>query len=81
MSVTIDCTSAPFVRCGKKIKLSSDGGDFGSKKCKLGYGGACGGFWRETALESGGRFCVSAIDRIPASVAVNVFLHVIYSVL
>jgi hypothetical protein len=63
-----------------KLKLSSDGGDFGSKKCKLGYGGACGGFWRETAMESGGRFCVDAIDRIPASVAVNVFLHVIYSV-
>jgi hypothetical protein len=27
----------------KNLKLSSDGGDSGSKKCKRGYGGACGG--------------------------------------
>jgi hypothetical protein len=27
----------------KKLKLSSDGGDSGSKKCKRGYGGACCG--------------------------------------
>jgi hypothetical protein len=33
----------------KKMKLSSDGGDCGSKKCKLGYGGAYGGVWRSLA--------------------------------
>jgi uncharacterized membrane protein len=29
----------------KKIKLSSDGNDSGSNKCKRGYGGAYGGVW------------------------------------
>jgi hypothetical protein len=29
----------------KKMKLSSDGSDSGSKKCKRGYGGANGGVW------------------------------------
>jgi hypothetical protein len=28
--------------CDEKLKLSPDGGDSGSKKCKRGYGG----FWR-----------------------------------
>jgi hypothetical protein len=42
MSVTLDRTSTPFVRCGKKLKLSSVRGDSGSKKCKRG----CGGVWR-----------------------------------
>jgi hypothetical protein len=50
MSVTLDCTSAPFVQCGKKLKLSSDGGDSGSKKRKRGYGGAYGGVWRTLRL-------------------------------
>jgi hypothetical protein len=27
----------------EKLKLSSDGGDSGRKKCKWGYGGAYGG--------------------------------------
>jgi hypothetical protein len=42
------------------MKLSSDGGDFGSKKCKRSYGGAYGGDWRGlplfwflSAMESG----------------------------
>jgi hypothetical protein len=35
---------------GKKLKLSSDGGDPGSKKCKRGYGGACGGVWRSLRM-------------------------------
>jgi hypothetical protein len=30
----------------EKLKLKSDGGDFGSKKCKRSYGGAYGGVWR-----------------------------------
>jgi hypothetical protein len=34
----------------KKLKLSSDGGYRGSKKCKRGYGGACGGVWRSMRL-------------------------------
>jgi hypothetical protein len=42
MSVTLDWTSAPFVRRGKEFKLSSESGDSGSKKCKRGYGGAYG---------------------------------------
>jgi hypothetical protein len=35
-----------FVRCGNYLKLSSDGGDSGSKKCKRGYGGV----WRNLRL-------------------------------
>jgi hypothetical protein len=34
----------------KKMKLSFDGGDSGSKKCKRGYGGAYGGVWRSLRL-------------------------------
>jgi hypothetical protein len=45
MSVCLYCTSAPFVRCGKKLKLSSDGGDSGIKKCGRGYGGVYGRVW------------------------------------
>jgi hypothetical protein len=45
MSVTLECTSAPYVQCGKKLKLSSDGGDSGGNKCKRGYGGAYGEVW------------------------------------
>jgi hypothetical protein len=33
-----------------KLKLSSDGGDFGRKKCKRGYGGAYGGVWQSLRL-------------------------------
>jgi hypothetical protein len=35
----------------KKLKLSFDGSDCGRKKCKRGYGGACGGVWQ--SLETG----------------------------
>jgi hypothetical protein len=45
MFATLECTSAPFVRCEKKLKLVSDGGDSGSKKCKRGCGGTYGGVW------------------------------------
>jgi hypothetical protein len=47
MSVTLDCTS---VRYEKKFRLSSDGGDFGSKKCKRGFGGSYGEVWRSLRL-------------------------------
>jgi hypothetical protein len=64
MSVTLDWTSVPLVRCGKKWKLSSDGGVSGSKKFKLYYGGV----WRSLrltvvgSLESDCWFCVGAFD-------------------
>jgi hypothetical protein len=35
-----------FVRFGNKFKISSEGGDYGSKKCNRGYGVAYGGIWR-----------------------------------
>jgi hypothetical protein len=63
----------------KKLKLSSNGGDCGSKKCERGYGGAYGEVWRSLrlvgiwSLESGGRFCVGAFGRNLASVAVKMF--------
>jgi hypothetical protein len=34
----------------KKLRLSSDGGDSGSKKCKRGYFGAYGGVWRKSGV-------------------------------
>jgi hypothetical protein len=34
----------------KKLKLSFDGGDSGSKKCKRGYDGAYGEVWRSLPL-------------------------------
>jgi hypothetical protein len=67
----------------KKLKLSSDGGDSGSKECKRGCGGAYGGDWRSLGLEgfcnlqSGGRVCVRALGRNLASVAVKMFSHLI----
>jgi hypothetical protein len=84
MSVTLDWTSAAFVRCGKKYKLNSDCGDSGSKKYKRGYYGAYSGVWRSLCLagawivESGGRFCVGVFGRNLASVAVKMFSHLIY---
>jgi hypothetical protein len=36
------------------LKLSSEGGDSGTKKCERCFGGAYGGFW--PSLESGGLF-------------------------
>jgi hypothetical protein len=50
MSVTLDSTNPPFMRFGKKFKLSSDGGDSGGKECKRGYGGAYGVVWRSLRL-------------------------------
>jgi hypothetical protein len=48
----------------KILKLISDNVGSGiRKKCKRGYGGACGGLCRSLRLagvESGGRFCVRA---------------------
>jgi hypothetical protein len=34
----------------KKLKLSSEGGDSGSKKCKRGYGDAYDGVWQSLRL-------------------------------
>jgi hypothetical protein len=77
MFVTIDTTHAPFVQCGK-WKLSSSGGDCGSKKRKGGYGVACGGVWR--SLRSAGcGFCVDAFSRNLPSVAVKMPSHLMYS--
>jgi hypothetical protein len=46
MSLTLDCTSAPFVLHGKKFKLNSVSDDSGRKKCKR----RCGGVWRSLCL-------------------------------
>jgi hypothetical protein len=65
----------------KKLKLNSDSGDSGSKKCKRGYGGAYGGgltvsvFGGSVESSSGGRFCVGAFGRNLASAAVKMFSH------
>jgi hypothetical protein len=68
----------------KKLKLSSDVGDPGNKTCKRGYGGACGGVWRNIrctrawSLELGDRFCVSVFGRNLASVAVKMFSRLVH---
>jgi hypothetical protein len=68
----------------KKIKLISDGGDSGSKKCNRDFDGAYSGVWRSLllvgSLESGGRFCVGAFGRNVASVAVKMCSRLIYFV-
>jgi hypothetical protein len=53
------------------LKLSSDGDDSCSKKCKEGYGGV----WQ--SLQLVGRFCDVAFGRKLASVAVKMFSHLI----
>jgi hypothetical protein len=60
----------------ERNKLNSDGGDYGSKKCKEAMVGS-GGVVFGGSLESGGRFCVGAFDRNLASVAVKMFSHLI----
>jgi hypothetical protein len=50
MSVRLHSMRAPFVLCRKRLKLSSDGGDSGNKKCKRGCGGAYGGIRRSLRL-------------------------------
>jgi hypothetical protein len=51
----------------KKLKLSSDVGDSGSKTCKRGCSGPVVEVWRTLrlsevwSLQSGGRFCVAAL--------------------
>jgi hypothetical protein len=47
-SITLDCMSAPFVRCVKEMKLSSDGGDLlprTASEAIVVSGRAC--IWRE----------------------------------
>jgi hypothetical protein len=65
----------------KKLKLSSDGGDSGSKKCKRGCDCVYGGVWRGLAESVFGRSLessVGAFGRNLASVAVKMFSHWIY---
>jgi hypothetical protein len=68
----------------RKFELSSDGGDYGSKKCKWGYSGTYDGIRRSLRLlaiwsmESGGRFCVVAFGKKTVSVAVKMFSHLIW---
>jgi hypothetical protein len=66
------------------IKLSSDGGDSGSKKCKRGCSGTSGGVWPSLrlaevwSLDSGSRLLVVAFGRNVASVAVTMFSRSVY---
>jgi hypothetical protein len=61
-----------------KLQLSSDGGDYGSRKCKRDYGACLEESAFSESLESGGLFCVGAFGCNLASVAVNMFSHLIY---
>jgi hypothetical protein len=71
MPVTLDCTSAPFVRCGKDKVLTV--ATLVARNTNDDYGGAYGG-----SLESDGRFCVGAFGRNLASVVVKMFSQLIY---
>jgi hypothetical protein len=55
----------------RKLKLSSDGGDCGSKKYKQGCDVAYDGVW--LSLVSGIWFCVGAFGRTLASVTMKMF--------
>jgi hypothetical protein len=61
----------PFVRCKRKLKLSSADSESSSKKCKQGYGGVCVG----GSAESGSRFCIGGVGRYLATV--KMFSHLI----
>jgi hypothetical protein len=61
-------------------KLSSDGGESGSKKCKRGYGGAYGVIWRSLCLAGVWSQVVGFVlvfDRNLASVAVKMCSHLV----
>jgi hypothetical protein len=66
----------------KTLKLSSDGGDSGSNKCKRGYGGACGEVWWNLRLagvwRQADRLSVGAFGMNLVSVAVKMFSNLIY---
>jgi hypothetical protein len=80
MPVTLDCTSAPFVRCGKnEIKFRQWRLWYQEKQTR-----PCWRLWWglvestfDGSQESGGKFCVSGFGRNLASVAVKMFLHFI----
>jgi hypothetical protein len=57
----------------KNLKVRSDGGNSGSKKCKRGRGGVCGGDWR--GLPSAGAWsqAVGFVLVLLASFALKVF--------
>jgi hypothetical protein len=78
MSVTLDSTSAPFVRCGKNLNsvltvatLVATNANRGLR-WRLAESVFCG------SLESGGRFCVGAFGRNLVSVTMKKFSHLIY---
>jgi hypothetical protein len=62
-----------------KIELYSDGGDFESKKFKRNYDGVYCVYVFGESLESGGQFCFGAFGSNLASVAVEMFSHLIYN--
>jgi hypothetical protein len=64
----------------KNLKLSSDGGDFGRKKCKRGCGGAYGGVWRSLRLAGiwSKAVCFVLVRLAGISFAVKMFSHLIY---
>jgi hypothetical protein len=62
-----------------KLKLSTDGGDSGSKKCKRGCGGSCGGVWLSLRLTGVWSYAVGFVTfyKNLASVAVKTCSRVI----
>jgi hypothetical protein len=61
----------------EKLKLSTDGGDSGSKKRKQGYHGAYGGVWRSLLFAGFWSQAVGFVLVI-STVAVKMFSHLIY---
>jgi hypothetical protein len=49
-NVIVNVRHALLYECVKKLKLSSDGGDFGNKKCSTGYAEVNGRVWRSLRL-------------------------------
>jgi hypothetical protein len=83
MSITLNCGYYRTVRPIQKIfKLSSDGGDSGSKKCRRVHNDAHGEVWRSLHLarvcnvESGGRFCVGVFGSNVGPVVIKSFFRV-----
>jgi hypothetical protein len=84
MSLTSICWRCPsqltgrlYHSCDTEKKNSSVGGDCGSKKCKRGYGDACGGVWRNMLLPGVWNQAAGFV-LVSLTVAVKMFSHETY---
>jgi hypothetical protein len=76
MSFTLDCTSAPFLRCGRNHIVLTVASVVvrNANEAMVGSGGIY--VWLNVV--SGARFCVAAVGRNMVSFAMEMFSHSIF---